>query len=242
MISSSPVVFVTGGSRGIGKGIVKKFQSEHWNVAACATTEKGAKVSGAELGLVCNVANVDNVKESIHKIIQQFGRLDAVINNAGVAGSNSLKTDENDDLWHSIIDVNLHGTYYVSKYALPHLPNQSGRIINIASVLGMKGVPDQTAYCTSKHAMLGFTKALAHHTAPRQITVNAICPGWVNTDMATKRIQAIGSSVAEIERSVPLNKIIEPDEIAEMAFYLITSKAAINITGQSFTIDAGFMA
>lgn len=238
-INEKSVVFVTGGSRGIGKALVEKFQSQGWLVAACSTSEKGAQASGADLCLVCNVADVASVRAAIKAIIDMFGRLDAVINNAGAAGHNSLNPEDSDELWHHIIDVNLQGTYYTSKYALPHLPDHTGRIVNISSVLGLKGVPDQTAYCAAKHGVLGFTKALSHYTAPRYITVNAICPGWVRTDMTLGRMQELGMSEKDIATSVPLGRIIEPSEVADLAYFLIASPASSNITGQAITIDGG---
>lgn len=236
------VVFVTGGSRGIGKAIVEKFQSQGWIVAACATTEKGAQASGADLGIACNVGDAKNVRAAITKIIASFGRLDAVINNAGTAGNNSLHPDDNDDAWHQLININLNGTYFVSKYALPHLPDNKGRIINISSILGLRGVPNATAYCAAKHGVLGFTKALSHDAAHRGITVNAICPGWVRTDMAHERMREIGISEINLATSVPLGKFIEPEEVADLAYYLVSSVGATNITGQTFTIDGGTLA
>jgi NAD(P)-dependent dehydrogenase (short-subunit alcohol dehydrogenase family) len=233
------VVFVTGASRGIGKAIVEKFQSQGWQTAACAAH---AKESGADLHLVCDVADAAAVRASIETIMKTFGRLDAVINNAGVALDNSLDPDVNDDMWHRVIEVNLHGTYYVSKYALPHLPDHEGRIVNIASVLGLKAVPAATAYCAAKHGVVGFTKALALDTAQRGITVNAICPGWVRTDMARERMEAIGFDPKNIAKTVPLGKMIEPQEIADLAYYLVNSAASANITGQTFTIDGGVLA
>lgn len=239
MKNNQRVVFVTGGSRGIGKAIVEKFQSEGWKVAACAAH---AKESSADLHLVCDVADAAAVRTSIQTIIKTFGRLDAVINNAGVALDNSLDANANDDLWHRVIDVNLHGTYYVSKYALSHLPDHQGRIVNIASVLGLKAVPAATAYCAAKHGVVGFTKALAHDLAPRGITVNAICPGWVSTDMARERMEVIGFNPKNIAKTVPLGKMIEPHEVADLAYYLVNSAASVNITGQTFTIDGGVLA
>lgn len=236
-INKKKVVFITGGSRGIGKALVEKFKSEDWNVATCATQK--TSFSNADLNLVCDVSNVSNVRDAINSIITHFGRLDALINNAAIAGKNSLHPEDNDDFWHRIINVNLHGAYYASKYALPHLPDVNGRILNISSVLGLIGVPDQTAYCAAKHGLLGFTKALALNIASRRITVNAICPGWVRTDMAYNRMQEIGLSEKDLATSVPLGRFIEPHEVADLAFYLITSDAAALITGQSFTIDGG---
>ncbi|MBX3709070.1 MAG: SDR family oxidoreductase [Gammaproteobacteria bacterium] len=237
-----PVVFVTGGSRGIGKAVVEKFQSQSWRVAACATTEKGAQSSGADLALVCDVGDAAQVRSTISAILSKFGRLDAVINNAGLAGSDSLDPNSTNEQWHCVIRTNLDGPYFVSKYALPYLPDNTGRIINISSVLGLQGAQDATAYCSSKHGMVGLTRALAHEVAPRRITVNAICPGWVRTDMAINRIQELGLSEENLAKSVLLGRFIEPDEVADLAFYLVTSKAAAIMTGQTITIDGGALA
>lgn len=240
--SNQPVIFITGGSRGIGKAMIEKFQFHGWRVAACATTEKSSKLCNADLNLVCDVGNAASVRTTVDVIIKTFGPLDAVINNAGIAGSNSLEHYDNDECWHQIINTNLHGTYYVCKYTLPYLPQHTGRIVNISSVLGLKGVADQTAYCAAKHGVLGFTKALACDAASRGITVNAICPGWVRTDMATSRIKELQRSEKDILSSVPLKKMIEPNEIADLAYYLVTSQALANFTGQAITIDGGILA
>lgn len=235
------VVFITGGSRGIGKAIVEKFQSQDWLTATCATTLTSANASGADFSFACDVTDAQSIREAIYAIKNKFGRLDAVINNAGIAGSISFDPKENDDLWHQIINVNLHGTYYTCKYSLPHLPDHTGRIVNISSVLGLKGAADQSAYCAAKHGVLGFTKALAQHAASRGITVNAICPGWVNTDMMQNRMRELGKTEENLVAAVPLRKVIRPEEIADMAYYLVSSKAAANMTGQAITIDGGFL-
>ncbi len=237
--NNSPVVLVTGDARGIGQAVVEKFQAEKWRVAGCSAH---AKESGADWHAVCEVGDATQVRGMIQSILQTFGRLDAVINNAGMAGANSLDPNEPDDLWHRIINVNLNGTYYISKYALPHLPDGKGRIVNVSSVLGLKGAPEASAYCTAKHGVLGFTKALAHDVASRGITVNAICPGWVRTEMAHRRMKEIGLSEAHLKKSVPLGRFIEPQEIADLAFYLVASQASAGMTGQTFTIDGGVLA
>lgn len=239
--SSKPVVFVTGGSRGIGKAIVEKFQANGWLVAACSTTAAGAQASGADLGLVCDVADVEQVRATIQRILQTWGRLDAVVNNAGIAGDLNVSPDDDSD-WHRVININLHGTYYVTKYALPHLPDQTGRIVNISSVLGLKGVADAAAYCAAKHGVVGYTRALAHDVAKRKITVNAICPGWVRTDMALERMQEIGITEKHFAGSIPLARFIEPHEVADLTFFLTTSEAAAGLTGQAIALDGGFLA
>lgn len=237
-----PVVFITGGSRGIGKAIVEKFQSESWLVATCSTSERSAKAGIADLSLVCDVAEVVQVRSAIDAILDKFDRLDAVINNAGISGHSTFDTDTNDEDWHRVMKTNLDGTYFVCKYTLPYLPDDTGRIVNVSSMLGLKGAQDATAYCASKHGVVGLTRALARDVAARRITVNAICPGWVRTDMALNRIQDIGLSEINLAKSVPLGRFIESEEIADLVFYLVTSKAAAMTTGQILTIDGGMLA
>jgi NAD(P)-dependent dehydrogenase (short-subunit alcohol dehydrogenase family) len=236
------VVLVTGGSRGIGRALVHQFKEQHWQVASCATSEESLKGSPADLTFLCDVSNALQVKQGIQQVLKSLGRIDVVINNAGLAGSNPLNVESSDDFWHRIMDINLHGTYYMCKYSAPHLPDRSGRIINIASVLALKGVPDQTAYSAAKHGVLGFTRAFAHHLAPRKITVNAVCPGWVRTEMASGRMKELGLDEKDLERSVPLGRFIEPQEVADFVFYLTTSPGASMITGQALTIDGGTLA
>jgi NAD(P)-dependent dehydrogenase (short-subunit alcohol dehydrogenase family) len=233
---SLPVVFVTGASRGIGASLVQRFHRGGFSVAACARSP--IESPHVDLALECDVKNADQVKRCVTSIIERFGRLDVVINNAGLAGTNSLDPADDDSFWHEVMGVNLHGTYYVCKQALPHLPDGRGRIVNISSVLGLKGVGDQTAYTTAKHGVIGFTRALAQFAAPRRITANAICPGWTRTAMAEGRMREIGLDEAALGRSVPLGRMLEPDEVAEFAFYL-ASESAGGITGQALVIDGG---
>jgi NAD(P)-dependent dehydrogenase (short-subunit alcohol dehydrogenase family) len=241
MNEEAPVVLVTGGSRGIGRACVAAFAAAGWRVASCATTQDGAKSRGAALGLACDVADRGAAQELIARVVGELGRLDAVVNNAGVAGENSLSPEDDDALWHRIIGVSLHGTYFVTKHALPHLPEHSGRIINMGSTLSLRGVPDQTAYCAAKHAVVGFTKSIALAVAPRGITANAICPGWVRTDMAAQRGRELSLDEAAMARSVPLGRLVEPEEVAALALWL-TSPAAASITGQTLVMDGGSLA
>lgn len=240
-MSDAPVALVTGGSRGIGRACVEAFSRAGFRVAACATTEAGARAADPAYAFACDVADRESVRRGIEGVLARLGRVDVVVNNAGIAGNNSLAPDDDDALWHRIVDVNLHGTYYVSKAALPHLPEGEGRIINIASTLGLIGVPEQTAYCAAKHGVVGFTRALALHVAPRGITVNAICPGWTRTDMMEQRAGELGVDTDALARGVPLGRAVEPEEVAAMALYL-ASPAARSITGQALVIDGGSLA
>lgn len=235
---SKLVVFITGGSRGIGRAMVAAFHNGGYEVATCATTVSGAQESGADLGVACDVRDPHQVRTAIKSVMQTMGRLDVVINNAGVAGTNPLDPAASDDQWHRIIDVNLHGTYYVCKETAPLLPRGRGRIINIASTLALRGVPDQSAYCAAKHGVLGLTRSLAHALGPRGITVNAICPGWTRSDMAAERWRALGLSEDTAAQQSPLGTIREPEEVAALALYL-ASEAASGITGQAITLDGG---
>ncbi|MFZ9595324.1 MAG: SDR family NAD(P)-dependent oxidoreductase [Bdellovibrionia bacterium] len=232
-------VFITGGSRGIGLATVRLFKEHGWNVATCATRMENLKDNPADLQFSCQVSNPQEIKSTLEQIVQHWGQIDALVNNAGLAGTNSLEPSSDDQLWHDILNVNLHGTYYVCKYGAAYLPDQTGRVINIASVLALRGVPDATAYCAAKHAVLGFTRALAQHLAPRKITVNAICPGWTKTDMAESRMKEIGLSEPALNRSVPLGRMVEPKEVADLIYYLASSEGASMMTGQALTIDGG---
>ena len=232
------VILVTGGSRGIGNAIVQAFLDRGDRVAACATTEDGARASGAHLGMQCDVADAESVQQMIRTVLTECGRLDVVVNNAGVAGTNTLDVAASDALWQRILDVNLTGTYLVSKHALPHLPDGSGRLINVASILGLRGAADQTAYTAAKHGVVGFTRALAQLVGPRGITVNAVCPGWVRSDMARQRWSELGIDEGRAAAAAPVGRIVEPREVADLVVYLASASAG-SITGQALSIDGG---
>jgi ketoreductase len=168
------------------------------------------------------------------------------VNNAGISGL-SLIDDIDDSKWYDIINTNLNGLYLVTKSVLKHMPDQAGgRIINISSVLGKFGVPGYTAYCTTKHGMIGFTRALALEVVSRGITVNTICPGWVDTEMASLGINETAAHLGIMPEqfkvhavdAVPIKRFLEADEIAEFVCY-IASDAARGITGQAMNICGG---
>jgi NAD(P)-dependent dehydrogenase (short-subunit alcohol dehydrogenase family) len=240
--SSIPVALVTGGSRGIGLAIVKRFKEEGWQVATCATQAKNLKGSPADFAAVCDVTQVGQVKKFIAQSLKNLKRIDVLINNAGLTANNSMDPKSSDALWHQILDVNLHGTYYFCKYAGHSLPDGSGKILNIASVLARMGVPDAIAYCVAKHGVLGLTRALAQYFAPRRINVNALCPGWVRTDMALSRFADLSLSEENAVKGIPLGRMIEPEEIADFAYQLVTTPGASMLTGQGITLDGGAVA
>jgi NAD(P)-dependent dehydrogenase (short-subunit alcohol dehydrogenase family) len=222
---------VTGGTRGIGRAIADRLANEGWNVLTLA---RHATESDHQFH-ICDVADANAVRA----IFATLPKVDALVNCAGIAGANRL--DDDDTLWHAIIGSNLHGTYHCCKAALPLLPNQTGRIVNIASVLGLRGVPDQTAYCAAKHGVVGFTRALALAVAPRGITVNAVCPGWVDTGMAEQRYGELGITAEQAAAGVPTGRIASAAEVADAVAWLLRPEAR-GITGHALPIDGGGLA
>lgn len=233
-------VLVTGGSRGIGLAIVERFKTAGFRVATCARALDYLADSAADVKFGCDVTDAEAVRDGIAAVVREFGSIDVLVNCAGLAGSNPLDPESDDALWHRIIDVNLNGTYCVTKHAYPFMPD-GARIVNIGSVLSHIGVADQTAYSAAKHGVVGFTRAFAQHAAGRRVTCNAVCPGWVRTDMARDRWKELGIGEMEAAAEVPLGRIVEPDEVASLVYFL-TSEEAGAITGQAFTIDGGMLA
>jgi NAD(P)-dependent dehydrogenase (short-subunit alcohol dehydrogenase family) len=185
--------------------------------------------------VACDVADPDAVRAAFGAL----GAVTALVNAAGIAGVNPL--DGDDALWHAIIGCNLHGTYYACKAVLPKLAEGTGRIVNIASVLGLRGVPDQTAYCAAKHGVVGFTRALSLALAPRGITVNAICPGWVDTDMAAQRYAELGITAEQAAVGVPTGRVVAAEEVAAAVSWLLRPEAR-SVTGHALPIEGGGLA
>ena len=243
---------VTGGGSGIGEGIAHCLGLAGAAVAVLGRRRAKLNKVVADLNrqkieavaVTGDVADEVGIKRSVNRAHKALGGIDVVVNNAGIGGPNGCAMP-GPDRWHDIVRTNLDGVYYTSRAALRHLPD-GGRIINISSVLGRFGVPGYTAYCASKHGVIGFTKALALELADRQITVNAICPGWVDTDMAAEGLQSMadGMQVAfeEARRlamaAVPLGRILQPEEIGDLVVWL-ASKGAGGMTGQAISHCGG---
>lgn len=248
------VALVTGGGVGIGRAITQALVRRRAQVAICGRrmneleqTALELRKTGAEVIFsVCDVTQRADVERTVNLVVQSFGRLDILVNNAGVSGRTPIQDPDNFK-WQNIIQVNLTGSYLCSKFAVPHmLKHQYGRIINVSSVLGRFGVAGYLAYCTAKHGILGFTKALALEVASQGVTVNAICPTWVDTAMARKGIEetaaTLGISPEEFREmaisAVPIKRMAEVEEIANLVLYLC-SRGASAMTGQAINICGG---
>ncbi len=253
-MASAKVALITGGGSGIGKAIALKLAKNGAKVAIASRTlakveqaaEELKKLSLTALPIAMDVRNKAAVERGVDAIGSTWGPVHILVNNAGISGL-SMISDPNDAKWYDIVDTNLNGMYRVTKAVLRTMPDHAGgRVINISSVLGKFGVPGYTAYCTTKHGMIGFTRALALEVVGRGITVNTICPGWVDTEMATLGINETAAHLgitpeefrAQATAAVPIKRFLDADEIAEFVGY-IASDAARGITGQAMNVCGG---
>jgi NAD(P)-dependent dehydrogenase (short-subunit alcohol dehydrogenase family) len=249
-MSINKVAIITGASRGIGLAIATRFHEEGASVALCGRSIEQLKSLEEHFGrsramaVAMDVRDRSSVDSGMADIVQRFGKVDVVVNNAGTSGVTPVDAADSSE-WIDIVNTNLMGTYFVTRAAMPHV-NEGGRVIVMSSVLGKFGVPGYTAYCASKTGLIGFVRALALELAPRQITVNAITPGWVDTDMAWSGMRQISASlgitVEEFERQamsrVPLGKMVKPEEVANLILFL-ASDAGKSITAQAISICGG---
>ncbi|HZH26726.1 MAG TPA: SDR family oxidoreductase [Azospirillaceae bacterium] len=237
---NQPVAVVTGGTRGIGLAIATRLAGMGHHVVAAARRPPAAPLPADAAFAACDVADPAAVRALFETVAATHGRVDVLVNNAGVAGSDRLD-DPGEEMWRRIMATNLDGAYRCAKAAIPLMPDGTGRIVNVSSVLGLKGVPDQPAYVAAKHGLIGLTRALAHALAPRRITVNAVCPGWVDTEMAAGRLAELGLTAADAAAGTPTGRFTTPEEIAAAVAYLAGPEAG-NLTGQALVIDGGWLA
>jgi NAD(P)-dependent dehydrogenase (short-subunit alcohol dehydrogenase family) len=243
---------VTGAGSGIGRGITQQLAGAGARVAVLGRRREPLEQTVAALGdagrnalvVTADVCDPKSVAAAVAEVGEAFGGLDVLINNAGIGGANGCALP-GPDRWDEVVRTNLDGVFYATRAAVPVLTDD-GRIVNISSVLGRFGVPGYTAYCASKHGVIGLTKALALELAPRRITVNAICPGWVDTEMAQAGFELMASqfgiSVDEARRqalaNVPLGRILAPREIGDTCVWLC-SPGASGMTGQAISHCGG---
>jgi 3-oxoacyl-[acyl-carrier protein] reductase len=248
MSADNRTVFVTGGSRGIGRAIVEKFASSGDDVvftykASSEIAEKAAQQIAEENNVKClaiqaEVSSVESMSKAVDKALEAFGKVDVLVNNAGIIRDQNLISMSVDE-WYDVINTNLNGAFNTSKPLISTmLRKRAGVIINIASTAGVMGVAGQTNYCSTKSGLLGFTRALARECGPRGVRVNAVAPGFIETDM-TSELNEVQRK--EFLKQIPLRDFGQTQDIAEMA-YFIASDAARYVTGQVFVVDGGLTA
>ncbi len=232
------VVLVTGGTRGIGRAIAEAFKSAGATVYITGTSEERTKQVAEELnvkGLKMDVTNKEEVKKGVEEILKAEGKIDILINNAGIT-KDALFIRMKDEDWDAVINTNLNGVYNVTKAVVPAMVKQkSGNIINISSVVGFTGNVGQVNYSSTKSALLGFTKSLAKELGGRNIRVNCIAPGYITTDMTKKIPEKIKK---ELLKSIPLRREGSPEEIANVCLFLASDMASY-ITGTVIHVNGG---
>jgi len=238
-------ILVTGASRGIGKALVKKLLEDGFDIIAIARNKKGLialEKEYAKFGTVKGITLDLSNEEAVKKFTQKWKEsLYGIINNAGICKTERL--DENNDVWEEVIKTNLAGPYFLTKGLLAHIESP-GRIVNISSQLGREGRASYSAYCASKFGIIGLTKCWAKELGVKNITVNAICPGWVDTEMshidlariAKEKGKSIEDFYKEICAPLELKRFTTPKEVAELVSFLVSEKSS-GITGRDMLLN-----
>ena len=235
-------VVVTGAARGIGYGVAKAFAQAGAEVTLLDLTEsvmQSAATLASETGRTVSGRCCDiTIRPEVYAVVGSLGRIDVLVNNAGVGFKTPVDgpRDQVDDTFDRVIDINLNGHFYVTRADLPQM-ERGGRIIFTASIWAKAAGAEYAAYCASKHGVLGMTRALAMELGPRGITVNAICPGTIRTELNEKNITPADREL--LLSTMVINRgWIEPDELANLYVFLATP-AAKDITGQAYNYDRG---
>jgi 3-oxoacyl-[acyl-carrier protein] reductase len=238
------VALVTGGSRGIGAAVARALASAGAALAICARNGEAAAATAAAIagrggqafGVAADVSRAADAERIVAACVERFGRLDILVNNAGITRDGLVLRMKDED-WSDVLAVNLNGAFYCARAALRAIlkQKQSGRIVNVGSVVGSMGNPGQANYVASKAGLIGLTKALAKEVAPRGVTVNAVAPGFIETDMTAGLADAVKDTY---RAQIPLGRFGTAPEVAAVVAFL-ASDAAAYITGQVIHVNGG---
>lgn len=237
------VALVTGASTGIGRAIVNVLCSNGTRVTGVARTEEtlceslenARQYEDQTLAVPGDVRESDTAERAVEETVNQFDRLDILINNAGITRDNLLMRMDEED-WQDVMDVNLGGTFHFTKAVTRTMMKQSaGRIINVGSVVGLRGNPGQSNYVASKAGIAGFTKSIARELGSRNITVNAVAPGYIKTSMTEDMSDELHD---ELTDNLSIERLGEPEDVAHTVFFL-TKPESSYITGQVIVVDGG---
>lgn len=240
------IAVITGGARGIGKEIAKKLAYNGANIVINYTSKEEEALKTKEdienLGakcivIKCDVSKSEEVNEMINKTIKEFGRVDILVNNAGITKDNLLMKMKEED-FDKVIDINLKGVFNCTKAVTrPMMKNKYGKIINISSVVGIIGNAGQGNYCASKAGVIGFTKSTARELASRNININAVAPGFIDTDMTKILSDDIKNSMLS---TIPKKEFGKPEDVANAVVFLASDMSSY-ITGQVINVDGGMV-
>ena len=240
------VVFVTGGSRGIGKAIALKYAENGYNIVINYVSEKTdvnelknqfEKYEIESLIVKADVSKAEEVENAVKQAIEKFGKIDVLVNNAGITRDTLLMRMKEED-FDKVIEINLKGTFLVTKAVTPYMmKRRNGRIINLSSVVGVTGNAGQSNYSASKAGIIGFTKSVAKELASRDIRANAVAPGFIDTDMTSILSNEVK---ANINAQIPMKRMGTAREIANVVYFLGSEESSY-ITGQVVNIDGGMV-
>lgn len=241
------VALITGAARGIGKAIALKLYNQGANIIINdivseneinQTLQEIKKNTNKAIGIRADITKLDEVEKMIKDIINKFGKIDILVNNAGIIRDSLLIRMKEED-WDAVINVNLKGTFNCSRTVAKYMMRQKtgGKIVNISSVIGLIGNIGQSNYSASKAGIIGLTKSMAKELAPRNINVNAVAPGFIETDMTQKLPDKIRQN---LQQQIPLKRLGTVDDIAQVVYFLV-SEASNYITGQVIKVDGGMV-
>ena len=235
------IILITGANRGIGHNILKKIATCGYTVIGTSRSKDGADMITEALkdsngkGIVMDVTNQESINSSVSKIKEDYGIIYGLVNNAGITNDNLLMR-MSDEQWNTVIETNLTSLYRVTKSVIKDMMKErTGRVVNIGSIVGMMGNAGQSNYSATKSGLLGFTKSLAREVSSRNINVNAISPGFIDTDM-TRALSE--EQIEALTKNIPLGRIASPDEVSSVVAFLLSDDSSY-ITGENINVNGG---